>query len=361
MITIDNLRKDFGAHQVLKGVDLSVSEGEIFVIIGPSGQGKSTLLRIIDTLETPTSGDVRIRNESLYSGSTSHHHDLRRTIGMVFQNPAIFQGTVFENVAYGLRYRKITSEEMHERVETTLREVGLEGYEKRDARRLSGGEKQRIAFARTMVTRPGIILLDEPTSNVDPVTTEKIEEIIQYTRRTYNTTMIMNTHDMLQGQRMGDRIGVMMNGKIMQSGTPKEIFTLPATGEIARFIGFDNVFDGTVERTDGRTAVIRSGNTRVYGETTLPRGAPVAWCIRTEDMHLHMKVRPGAETGKLRNHLEGRVTSIGLVGPENHVMADCGIPLEVVVGWRFADRVGVKTGDRVWVSFNPEAVHVMPR
>lgn len=361
MIKVEDLRKSFDGNAVLKGVDLNVAEGEIFVIIGPSGQGKSTLLRIIDTLEVPTSGDVLIRNESLYTGGNANHHDMRKKIGMVFQNPAIFQGSVFENVAYGLRYRKITSEEMHERVETTLREVGLEGYEKREAKSLSGGEKQRIAFARTMVTRPEIILLDEPTSNVDPLTTDKIEEIIHYTRKTYNTTMVMNTHDMLQGQRMGDRIGVMMHGKIMQSGTPKEVFTLPANGDIARFIGFDNVFDGIIQSTDGRTAVIQSGNTEMYGETSLGTGDPVTWCIRTEDMHLHMKERPGGHMGKLRNHLRGTVTEIKLIGPKNHVMVDCGIPLEVVVGWRFADRVQVKKGDLVWVSFNPEAVHVMPR
>ncbi|WAI01385.1 ABC transporter ATP-binding protein [Methanogenium organophilum] len=361
MIQVENLTKSFGNNPVLKGVDLSVADGEIFVIIGPSGQGKSTLLRIIDTLEVPTSGDVRIKNESLYTHGDGNHHKMRRKIGMVFQNPAIFQGTVFDNVAYGLRYRKISSSEMHERVSQTLREVGLEGYEKRDAHSLSGGEKQRIAFARTMVTRPEIILLDEPTSNVDPITTEKIEEIIRYTRKTYNTTMIMNTHDMLQGQRMGDRIGVMMNGRIVQSGTPKEVFTLPANGDVARFIGYDNVFEGKIQRTDGRTAVIQSGNTNIYGETPLPAGTAVTWCIRTEDMHLHMKERLNGHTDKIRNHLRGRVKDIALVGPKNHVMADCGIPLEVVVGWRFADRVGVKTGDWVWVSFNPEAVHVMPR
>lgn len=361
MITIDNLKKDFGDNQVLRGVDLRVSEGEIFVIIGPSGQGKSTLLRIIDTLEKPTSGDVRIKYESLYTQGDSNHQQIRRKIGMVFQNPAIFQGTVFENVAYGLRFRKISSEEMHERVETTLAEVGLEGYGKREARSLSGGEKQRIAFARTMVTRPEIILLDEPTSNVDPVTTEKIEEIVRYTRTTYNTTILMNTHDLLQGQRMGDRIGVMMNGRIVQSGTPKEVFTLPANWDVARFIGFDNVFEGKILSTDGRTAVIRSGNGNIYGETPLPAGTSVTWCIRTEDMHLHMKPRPDSHTDKIRNHLRGRVTDISLVGPKNHVMADCGIPLEVVVGWRFADRVQVKKGDWVWVSFNPKAVHVMPR
>ncbi|MDE4907382.1 ABC transporter ATP-binding protein [Methanogenium marinum] len=361
MITVDNLKKDFGSTQVLRGVNLNVSEGEIFVIIGPSGQGKSTLLRTIDTLEIPTSGDIKIRDESLYSNGDSRHHDIRKKIGMVFQNPAIFQGTVFENVAYGLRFRKISSRDMHERVSQTLREVGLEGYEKRVARSLSGGEKQRVAFARTMVTRPEIILLDEPTSNVDPITTEKIEEIIHYTRDTYNTTIIMNTHDMLQGQRMGDRIGVMMNGRIMQAGTPKEIFTLPANGDIARFVGFENVFDGEIRKNDAGTAVIRSGTTEIYGETLFSVGDTVTWCIRTEDMHLHMKVAYEGHTDNIRNHLRGTVTGIALVGPRHHVMVDCGILLELVVSWRFADRVKVKPGDHVRVSFNPEAVHVMPR
>lgn len=361
MIAVENLKKDFGSNQVLRGVELEVSEGEIYVIIGPSGQGKSTLLRIIDTLEVPTSGDVRIRDESLYSHGDSHHQEIRKKIGMVFQNPAIFQGTVFENVAYGLRFRKISSGDLHERVSQTLREVGLEGYEKRVARSLSGGEKQRVAFARTMVTRPEIILLDEPTSNIDPVTTEKIEDIIRYTRDTYHTTIIMNTHDMVQGQRMGDRIGVMMNGRIVQSGTPKEIFTLPASGDVARFVGFDNVFEGEITRNDDGTAVIRSGDTEVYGETPLPVGEPVTWCIRTEDMHLHMKEPFTGHTDRIRNHLHGTVTGITLVGPQHHVMVDCGIPLELVVGWRFAERVKVKPGDTVRVSFHPEAVHVMPR
>jgi tungstate transport system ATP-binding protein len=361
MITIDNLKKDFGETQVLRGVNLNVSEGEIFVIIGPSGQGKSTLLRIIDTLEEPTSGDVKIRDESLYAHGDSHHQEIRKKIGMVFQNPAIFQGTVFQNVAYGLRFRKLSTGEMHERVSQTLREVGLEGYEKRVAHSLSGGEKQRVAFARTMVTRPEIILLDEPTSNIDPITTEKIEEIIHYTRDTYNTTIIMNTHDMVQGQRMGDRIGVMMNGRIVQSGTPKEVFTLPTNGDVARFVGFENVFEGEIKRNNEGTAVIRSGAAEIYGETPLSAGEPVTWCIRTEDMHLHMKVAFEGHTDNIRNHLRGKVTGITLVGPRHHVMVDCGILLELVVGWRFAERVKVKPGDQVRVSFNPEAVHVMAR
>ncbi len=361
MITIENLKKNFGATQVLRGVELDVSEGEIYVIIGPSGHGKSTLLRILDMLEVPTSGDVMIRNESLYSHGDSRHQEIRKKIGMVFQNSAIFQGTVFENVAYGLRFRKISASKMQDRVSQVLREVGLEGYEKRVARSLSGGEKQRVAFARTMVTRPEIILLDEPTSNIDPVTREKIEDIIRYTRDTYNTTIIMNTHDMVQGQRMGDRIGVMMNGRIVQSGTPKEVFTLPVSDDVAWFVGFENVFEGEIERNDDGMAVIQSGTIEVYGETPLPVGEAITWCIRTEDMHLHMREGFTGHTGGIRNHLHGTVTGITLVGPKHHVMVDCGIQLELVVGWRFAERVKVKPGDSVRVSFHPEAVHVMAR
>ncbi|WP_062398463.1 TOBE domain-containing protein [Methanogenium cariaci] len=154
----------------------------------------------------------------------------------------------------------------------------------------------------------------------------------------------------------------MMDGRIVQSGTPKEIFTLPENEGVARFIGFENVFAGKISHTDGRTAVIQSGRADVYGETTLPSGAPVAWCIRTEDMHLHRKERY-EDASKVRNHLRGgTVAKITLVGPKQHVIVDCGIPLEVVVGWRFADRLKVKRGgDQVWVSFHPEAVHVMPR
>ncbi|PKL60070.1 MAG: ABC transporter ATP-binding protein, partial [Methanomicrobiales archaeon HGW-Methanomicrobiales-4] len=207
MIRLNNISKSFGEKGVLDRISIDIPVGKIFTIIGPSGQGKTTLLRLINLLDTPSGGEIFLDGISLHERGRDITA-LRRRMGMVFQTPIAFKETVFENIAVGLRYRHVPSDEIIRRVQEKLKEIGLPGYEKRKAGTLSGGEMQRVSLARVMVTQPDILLLDEPTANLDPLSTNKIEELIRYYNREFGTTVIMSTHDLFQGQRMADRVAV---------------------------------------------------------------------------------------------------------------------------------------------------------
>jgi len=358
MLSIEGLWKSFGKKEVICGIDAEINEEEIFVIIGPSGQGKSTILRLIDLLDSPTAGRIVLNGTEITALGERDQQQMRLKIGMVFQDPAIFRGSVYENVAYGLRFRKLSREEVHTRVMKVLKDVRLDGLENQDARTLSGGEKHRVAFARTIVTQPELILMDEPTSDLDPVTTSIIEDLIRYIRDTYHVTIILSTHDMFQGQRLGNRIAVMMGGVFIQTGTPKEVFTSPNNREVAYFIGFENIFDGEITRSDGGVATIVSGGTEVLAVTDRPVGSKISWCLRTEDIRLHM-IEDHHGRSPMSNHLEGVVKSIDMVGPQNHITIDCGIDITLVVSWRFAERVHLAPGMPVWVAFNAGSIQVM--
>ncbi len=360
MLRIEGLCKSFGEKEVIRGLDAEIRKGEIFVIIGPSGQGKSTILRLIDLLDTPTDGKILLEGTEITTLSDREQQQVRRRIGMVFQDPAIFRGSVYENVAYGLRFRDLSKEEVHRRVTLALHDVRLEGFEEQDARTLSGGEKHRVAFARTIVTQPDLILMDEPTSDLDPVTTGILEDLIFFIRDTHHATIILSTHDMYQGQRLGDRIAVMMGGTFIQTGTLKEVFTAPNTREVAYFIGFENIFDGEIIRSEGGVATVASGGTEILAVTDRPVGSSISWCLRTEDIRLHMSEERHGRS-PMANHLNGVVKSIEMVGPQNHVTIDCGIDITLTVSWRFAERVHLAPGMTVWVAFNAGSVQVMER
>ena len=169
---------------------------------------------------------------------------MRRRMVIVFQKPVVFSGSVYDNVAYGLKIRGQGRTHMRERVLHALETVDLSGYENRKARTLSGGEVQRVALARAMVTEPELLLLDEPTANLDPVSTARVEGLITRVIRELHTTVIMATHDMAQGQRLADQIGVLIGGEMLQVGNPGEIFNLPNSMQVAHFVGVENVLEG---------------------------------------------------------------------------------------------------------------------
>jgi len=356
MIEFEGVRKQFDEKRVLDGVTGRVERGEIFAVIGPSGAGKSTLLRLIDLLDTPTGGTIRV-------GGTDIHREpakslsIRRMMGMVFQKPAVFNTTVAENIAVGLRFRRAGEAAIREKVEEALDTVGLAGYGERRARTLSGGEMQRVALARAMVIEPAVLLMDEPTANLDPVSVSTIEDLVVRINRDLGTTIIFSTHDMYQGQRLAHRIGVLMNGGFAQVGTPREVFTLPASRDVARFVGTENVVDGTVVDGEDGASVVDIGGVQVRAVSSFKRGEEVCLCIRSED--LRIAPAAGGRSALNGNTLPGTVSSIVPRGPFSKVTVDCGFALSSVLSWKAVDGLDIREGSRVTVSFAPESVHVV--
>jgi tungstate transport system ATP-binding protein len=222
LVEIRGLGKSFGRSEVLKDINLVVHHNEVLALIGPTGSGKTTLLRIIDLLDQPTIGHVFLKGVDICHLPSQNTLAVRRKMAMVFQKPVMFKASVYDNVSYGLKVRG--EGKAKDVVLGAIKEVGLLGYESRDANTLSGGEMQRIALARAMVIKPELLLLDEPTANLDPKSAQDIDSLIKRLANN-GTTVIMASHNMLQCARLADRIAVMTNGTISKTGKPKDILS----------------------------------------------------------------------------------------------------------------------------------------
>lgn len=226
VLTLKDLCVHLGGKQVLSHINLTVNQGEIFALMGPSGSGKTTLLRTINLLQTPSSGSMVFKGEQLYpKPGASHLTRVRRRMSLVFQTPTLFNDTVYNNVAYGLRIRRMERRRIHQQVGEALHIVGLEGYEKQRARTLSGGEAQRVSLARALVFQPELLMLDEPTANLDPGNVAKIEALIKRINREYGTTVILATHNLNQVRRLAHRAGILLNGALIEAGSVDALFT----------------------------------------------------------------------------------------------------------------------------------------
>jgi len=238
-IRTHNLSQEYDGENILRGINLQLERGRIHAIIGPSGVGKSVLLRLLNLLEEPTSGEIHFDGKALREND---HLVLQRKMTLVFQKPALFNTSVYENVAYGLRVRKENRRSILEKVKKALEVVGLKGYEHKRTRDLSGGEKQRVAIARAMVLEPGILFLDEPTSDLDPRNVAIIEGLIKYINREFKTTIVIATHNMFQAKRLAHQTTFLFEGRIVESGSAREIFTNPKDRRILRFIEGKMIF-----------------------------------------------------------------------------------------------------------------------
>jgi sulfate transport system ATP-binding protein len=249
-IELKNVTKEFGAVPAVNNVTFSVKEGELMALLGPSGGGKTTVLRMIAGLEMPTSGDIFIRGQRVNDLSVQ-----KRNIGFVFQNYALFKNmNVFNNIAFGLKIKKRTRADIRDRVMELLKLFGLDGLDKRYPHQLSGGQRQRVAIARALASNPGVLLLDEPFGAVDAKIRQELREWLVRLHLDLNVTTIFVTHDQEEAMEVSNRIVIFSRGHLEQVGTPREVYEQPANEFVARFIGVMNVLDAEVRGGVARIA-----------------------------------------------------------------------------------------------------------
>lgn len=255
-VNLSTITKQFGNVTAVEDLDLLIQEGEFFTFLGPSGCGKTTTLRMIAGFYYPTKGKVKFNDKDMTTVPPE-----KRNTGMVFQNYALFPHmTVFENVAFGLKVRKINKSETKKRVVDVLKKVRLDQFIDRQVSQLSGGQQQRVALARALVIEPDILLLDEPLSNLDARLRDEMRNEILRLQREYGITTIYVTHDQVEALTMSDRIAVFNTGKCQQVGTPTEIYNKPVNDFVAEFIGETNLLPISFEKSAGDQKVYRNND-----------------------------------------------------------------------------------------------------
>jgi tungstate transport system ATP-binding protein len=356
LIKVTNLGKDYEGQSVLKNINLDIESGEVFALIGPTGAGKTTLIRLLNLLETPTSGQVYFDGVDV-TRSERQRLKARRRMAYVQQKPIVFKMNVYGNVACGLKWRKVKKEVVRSKVDNALELVGMLDYTKRDARTLSGGEMQRVAIARALVIDPEVLLLDEPTANLDPISIAKVEEVLEQIIGEKNITILMATHDIPQGQRLAGRMGVLINGEMLQLGSPNEVFCSPQNREVAELVGVENVLAGVITDKEDELVTVEVNGNSIQAISELPLGEKVHVLIRPEDITF----TPSRNVSSARNMFDGEIIRLTQVGQLVRIEVDCGIQLLGVLTMVSAQELGLSIGKRLYASFKVTAIHVIKR
>ena len=345
-LELDGVTKRYGRTAVVEDLSLEVEEGEMLCLLGPSGCGKTTTLRIVAGFEEVNAGRVVLRGVEVTGWVPE-----RRSIGLVFQNYALFPHlTVAENIGFGLRMRKASASVIAIAVADALKLVQLEGLGARYPRQLSGGQQQRVALARAVVSRPQLLLLDEPLSNLDAKLRDTMREEIRRVQRAVGITAILVTHDQTEALAMADRMAVMDGGRIVQIGAPVEVYRRPAHPFIAGFIGQANLLEGTVTAVESGAVWVDIGLTtpvRAGVETGLMRGARALVVIKAEAIRAE-RGGPGAAAGTV----DARVESVTFLGPMFSYVCSAGTT-SFVVSRPSAAGADIAAGDAVVLSWDP--------
>jgi iron(III) transport system ATP-binding protein len=363
-LIIENLRKSFYSSnnevRAVQGVSFVVPKGIFFTLLGPSGSGKTTILRCIGGLEMPNSGEIRLGEKTYYSDQRRIAlMPEERGIGMVFQSYAIWPHmTVFNNVAFPLRYgtRRKSRAEIRLRVGRVLHLVQLEGLAARMATQLSGGQQQRVALARALVSEPDLLLLDEPLSNLDAKLREEMRLEIRRIQKTLGLTTIYVTHDQAEALSMSDQIALLRNGKIVQLGTPRELYERPKDIFASSFIGTSNQISGTIERFErpGPIGIVRIEDHPLACliSNGCQEADPVLVSVRPEDIDVRIEACSGARGWR------GKVRQVVYFGDSMH----CELAVaNTVLRARLHPSICLQDGQEVFISFKPERCIAFPK
>ncbi len=353
-IRINNLSKHFGSVVAVDHVEITISGGEFFSLLGASGCGKTTLLRMLAGFESPTTGEIYI-DDAPVSGVPPH----KRPTNMVFQNYAIFPHlNVRRNIAYGLRTEKLNKAETDWRVDEVLEMVKLPGFGERGSNELSGGQRQRVALARALIRRPKVLLLDEPLGALDKKLREQMQLELRALQQSLGITFIFVTHDQEEAMTLSDRIAVMSQGKLLQIASPEEIYQRPVSVEVADFIGQMNFIDASVTDLKDGEAVLDTALGQIKAPASaafIQKGANIVVAIRPEKLTLSKERRTNGQ-----NAVQGVIKSAAYLGDRRHFYVSvqgCDKPLAVA-----AQDVQTSAGQSlnrdsaVWLSWADDAV-----
>ncbi|MBB2910080.1 spermidine/putrescine transport system ATP-binding protein [Streptosporangium becharense] len=352
-IELDGVVKEYLSHgevvQAVKGVTLTIAEGEFFSLLGPSGCGKTTTMRMIAGFEDPSRGSVRLHGQDVTNVPPN-----KRDVNMVFQSYALFPHmSVWENVAFGLRRKQVPAAEIKRRVGEMLEIVDLTGREKRRPREMSGGQQQRVALARALVNRPRALLLDEPLGALDLKLRQAMQIELKRIQREVGITFVYVTHDQSEALTMSDRIAVMNDGLVEQLAPPREIYERPATTFVAGFIGTSNLLNGTIDSVASGRALFKLGegdHVLVAGDSHRA-GDPIAVTVRPEKITISTE-EPAGDVSVVR----GTVSEVVYLGLYNSYAVRLADGAEVTVFQQNAldSSTTAERGDTVWLSWQPQ-------
>ena len=347
MIRIEDLSNDWKEFKI-NDINLQVEDGEYFVILGPSGSGKTMLLELIAGMWPLDSGKIYMDNQDITMLPPE-----KRGIGFVYQNYMLFpHKTVFENIAFGLKVRKVAKKEIKIRVEDMMNLLRISHLADRLPRTLSGGEQQRTALARALIIYPKILLMDEPLSALDRKTRDELIQELKEIHRKFDVTLVHVTHNFDEALMLADRIAIMRNGEISQVGTSTEIFRHPADKFVADFVGAENIIEGIAKKDGEKLTVIDTGNISIY--STEKKEGHVHITVRPEDIILSaQKVETSA-----RNVFKGQIKEIVDTGALIKLTIDVGDPLIVFLTRQSFLDMELNIGKSVWTYFKATAVHV---
>jgi tungstate transport system ATP-binding protein len=343
-----------GRRAILEVPALDVCRNQVLAVVGPNGAGKSTLLRVIALLEHPEGGEV-IFDGNPVTGSPLPY---RRRMALVFQEPLLLDTTVESNVRTGLSLRGIGRDEQKRRTEEWLERFGILHLRERSPRALSGGEAQRASLARAFALQPEVLMLDEPFASLDPPTREALIEDLDAVLTANRVATVFVTHDRAEALRLGDRIAVLMQGRIRQLGLPGEVFSSPVDEEVAAFVGVETIIPGRVRHAASELAAVDVGNTVIETATELEPGSDVLVCLRPEDVVISGD--DSAAPMSARNHLRAVVARVRASGPYVRVELDAGFPLVALITKQSLEDLALTPGASVVATFKATAVHLIP-
>lgn len=355
VLTAKDLQVERAGVSILDIGELKVNEGEMLSLIGPNGSGKSTLLMALGHLIKNISGKVLFRG--LEVGKDITPFEYRRKIGMVFQEPLLFNTTVFDNVASGLKFRGLEKGKIKRIVAENLERFRVFHLSGRSARTLSGGEAQRVSLARAFAINPEVIFLDEPFSSLDAPTKDALIEDLERNIKDLKVTVVFATHDRDEALRLSDRITVINQGKIVQAGTPEEVINYPYNEFVASFVGIETILSGTVVKNEGGILTVSISGSNIEAVGDVATGSKVKLCIKPDDIILYpvsMEAHSSA-----RNTFTGVITRIVPSGFYQKVYINCGFPLVAYITNASAENLKISEGAKIKASFKATSLHVI--